>query len=125
MQNKKLTVTCGEQADNHALLKAEVSGVIDSYTSRSFQKSVLEMAENEVSVILLDCSGLTYVSSAGIGSFVIVGDKLGSRGGLVLYALPSKVLKVFTMLNMASFFNISENEEEALDRAASLLKKSS
>ena len=107
MDDKKIEIAAEKVTEDPAVYLLTVSGLVDSYTARAFQKPIIELARSEASVIVIDCQDLSYVSSAGIGSFVVLGDELGKKGGLVLYNLQPNVLKIFTMLNMASFFNIS------------------
>ena len=123
MDEKEIKLTAKKLNKNSPIYVVSVSGMVDSYTARDFQQPVLELARKDASVIIMDCGKLTYVSSAGIGSFVVLGDELGKQGGLILYNLQPNVLKIFTMLNMASFFNISKTEKEAQDKAKSLLNK--
>ncbi|MFC1479719.1 STAS domain-containing protein [Planctomycetota bacterium] len=123
MEEKKIEITAETLKEDSSVYILTVSGLIDSYTARAFQKPIIELARSDASVVVMDCKDLTYVSSAGIGSFVVLGDELGKKGGLVLYNLQPNVLKIFTMLNMASFFNISKTKQEALNKAKSLLNK--
>jgi len=123
MQDNKIEITVRELKEHPSVCVASVTGSIDSYTARSFSQPILSLTEYNVSVVIIDCGGITYVSSAGIGSFVICADRFAEKGGLVLYNLQQNVLKIFTMLNMASFFNISKTRDEALEKALSLHNK--
>ena len=123
MEEKKIEISAEKLKEDSPVYLLTVSGLVDSYTARAFQKPIVELVRSDASVVIIDCKDLTYVSSAGIGSFVVIGDELGEKGGLILYNLQPSVLKIFTMLNMASFFNISKTKKEALDKAKSLLKK--
>ena len=49
---------------------AAVKGRVDTVTAQDFEKRVLEIMEGKNISLLLDCSGLEYISSAGLRSIL-------------------------------------------------------
>ncbi len=92
-----------------------LNGYIDTYNSTFFQKRVNAIVESNFINLIFDCSSLNYVSSTGIGSFTAFLRKVKPKGGdIVLLRIQPKVYEVFQLLGFSQFFNIKENEDEAV-----------
>ncbi len=93
-----------------------LNGYIDTYNSNFFQKRVNRAIEAGYTKLIFHCSGLTYVSSTGIGSFTAFLKAVKPRGGdLVLLEIQPKVYEVFQLLGFSQFFHIKDNLDEAID----------
>lgn len=93
-----------------------LNGYIDTYNSNFFQKRVNRAIEAGFTKLIFQCSGLTYVSSTGIGSFTAFLKAVKPRGGdLVLLEIQPKVYEVFQLLGFSQFFHIKDNLDEAVD----------
>jgi anti-sigma B factor antagonist len=84
---------------NYNLLEAKLAGIIDR---REYN-------------ILLDCSGLEYISSSGL-RILLMGLKKVSHlhGRFVLAALQPNIAEVFRISGFVSIFDIYSTKEEAL-----------
>ena len=49
-----------------------LKGYIDSYNAREFQASLIEKVNNGTQNMIINGSGLEYISSAGIGAFMAI-----------------------------------------------------
>jgi anti-anti-sigma factor len=93
-----------------------LNGYIDTYNSNYFQKRVAKVIESGFIRLIFHCGALSYVSSAGVGSFTAFLKSVKPRGGdLVLLEIQPKVYEVFQLLGFSQFFNIRDNLEDALD----------
>ena len=99
-----------------------MKGYIDTYNASHFQRRVDEAIQAGYCRLIFDFSGITYVSSTGIGAFTHFLKEVRPRGGdLVLVGMITRVFEVFQLLGFSSFFNI----EKTLEEAAEMLKTQS
>ncbi len=91
----------------------ELEGYLDTYNSKSFQQYVHGVIEEGYKFVVIDCQGLSYVSSTGIGSFTSFNRMLLQKNGeLILVRMISKVYEVFKLLGFLSFFKIFDTFDE-------------
>ena len=96
-------------------LAMTLNGYIDTYNSNFFLKRAQLTIEAGFDRLILNCSGLNYISSTGIGAFTAVLKAAKAKGGdLVLLDVQSKVYEVFQLLGFSQFFNIKEKHDEAV-----------
>jgi anti-sigma B factor antagonist len=97
-----------------AALVLSLSGYIDTYNSNFFQKRVNRAIDSGYTRLIFSCSGLTYVSSTGIGSFTAFLKAVKPRGGdVLLLEVQPRVYEVFQLLGFSQFFNIRDTLEDA------------
>jgi anti-sigma B factor antagonist len=95
-------------------------GYIDAHTVIEFEKAVLAAMEAGAVRIILDISGLSYISSAGIGAMMGLTRKLSQTGGdLVLLSPTQKVFAILDGLGFTRIFKIAYTETEAFDKMRS------
>jgi anti-sigma B factor antagonist len=71
--------------------------------------------------ILIDCSALEYISSAGLGVFMSYIEEFKDKGiHMVLYGLKEKVANTFGILGLAELLQICANKSEAKKRLNAL-----
>lgn len=92
-----------------------VSGRLDTVTCSDFEKSCLELVEEGSKALIIDFSGLEYISSAGLRSILVVGKKLKSSGRVLsLCGLSGLVQEVFSMSGFDNFFPVYATVEDAV-----------
>jgi anti-anti-sigma factor len=92
-----------------------LNGYIDTYNSNFFQKRITRAVEAGFSKLIFNCSGLTYVSSTGIGSFTAFLKAVKPRGGdIILLEIQPRVYEVFQLLGFSQFFTIRDTLDEAV-----------
>ena len=102
-----------EEKNQKTILK--VSGRMDATTSSEFEEKCEELIKNGAMHIVVDLSGLEYISSAGLRSILAVGKKLKSDGGSVAFCnLTGMVKEVFDISGFGSHFAVHETLESAL-----------
>ncbi len=87
-------------------------GEVDASTSIQLDQMMEEVTSE--GLVLIDCTHLAYISSAGLGVFnAYFQDAEGSGNKLVLYGLSEKIKSVFELVGLDQFLSIAENEDEA------------
>lgn len=94
---------------------ARLAGFVDTYNTDFFRDRIKAIMAAGFQNLILDCQGLTYISSTGIGAMTGILKDINSYGGkLVLVRVNSKIAEIFRLLGFISFFNIQPTEEVAL-----------
>lgn len=92
-----------------------INGDIDASSSIQLDESLSQQLKNKHLNIVIDCSGLNYISSAGLGVFMsYIEEFKASNQKFVLFGLSEKVKNVFNMLGLDEVMNIVINKENAL-----------
>lgn len=95
----------------------DLRGYIDAHTVIEFEKAVHSAIDGGVRRLILDISGLSYISSAGIGAMMGLARKLSQLGGdLVLLNPTAKVFAILDGLGFTKIFKIASDENEALEK---------
>lgn len=92
-----------------------VNGRMDAITTTEFDKKIDEILQQEENTIIVDFSGLDYISSAGLRSILSASKRLKGKGGsIILAALKDVVRDVFEISGFSSILPIHESVEKAL-----------
>ncbi|MBS1487840.1 MAG: STAS domain-containing protein [Bacteroidetes bacterium] len=98
-----------------------VIGEIDASSSIDLDLAIAKSVGEGAKKILVDCSALEYISSAGLGVFMSYIEELRDKNiQMVLFGLKEKVVNTFEILGLASLLHIRENKSEALKLANEL-----
>ncbi len=93
-----------------------LGGRLDIMNCEVVENKFLEVIdEKKETNLLVDCSALTFVSSAGLRLFIIALKKLNSKGGKMAFSsLDANTMKIFTISGYDKLFKIYKTREEAL-----------
>lgn len=92
-----------------------LQGKLDAATVPDFRKKFRTAAENGARFFLIDCSGLEYISSAGLRVLFSAAFKLEDlEGKIVCCSVGAGVQRVFDMVDLSSEIQVVSTEEEAL-----------
>ncbi len=90
-------------------------GSIDTHTAPEFEKVLKELLDSGQVKVVVDMSGVGYISSAGIGVFMsLIGDFRERGGDIKAAAMSEKVYKVFETVGFTSILDIKNTVEEAV-----------
>jgi anti-anti-sigma factor len=65
--------------------------------------------------LILNCSGLNYISSSGLRVFLVIQKKLaGLQGSFGLCCLQPEIREIFDISGFSTIFSIFPDEEAAL-----------
>ena len=89
-------------------------GRLDNLTAAEFADFAKREFSSGARRVLIDASGLEYVSSAGIAELLVAGKGLAASGGsLEFAALRKPVRSVFEIVGFPKLFRIHESRESA------------
>jgi anti-sigma B factor antagonist len=94
-----------------------LEGHVDAHTAPRFEEVlVAELAAGRRQVVV-DCTGMTYISSAGLGVFMSYIEEIREQGGdlKICGAIP-KVQATFEILGFPEIFDILPDLEAAVRR---------
>ncbi len=97
------------------ILIVRVSEHLDTASSTIFESRLLGMVDRGERQVIVDCTELEYVNSAGLKVFLLAAKRLEPLGGkLVLCALAPSVLMIFEMIGFTRIMKIVPTLDEAL-----------
>ncbi len=92
-----------------------IEGRLDSSTSGELEKVFLTVMDAGEKNIVVDFTGMDYISSAGLRVLLMAAKKTSKVGGkVVLTALSANVKEVFDIAGFSSIFTILASQEEGL-----------
>lgn len=95
----------------------ELSGELDAHTASQLENSLKSLIEKDKHNIIVNCSDLEYIASAGLGVFMAYIEDVRSLGGdIKLTDMNDKVYNVFDLLGFPTLYDILENEEDAIQK---------
>ena len=106
----------GEEKDGRGLVIAP-EGRVDSASSSELERLVVSRIEAGEKRLVLDLSGVEYISSAGLRVLLMAAKRLkGPPGGLVLCGIGPSVRTVLELAGFLPLFAVEARREEALAR---------
>jgi anti-sigma B factor antagonist len=98
----------------------KVSGYLDTTTAGELENALYSLLNDKKYKIVVDLSGVTYISSAGWGIFIGEIKEIRNNGGdLKLAGMIPDVYEVFELLEFQSILESYRTREEAVDAFAS------
>ncbi|MFP8489517.1 STAS domain-containing protein [Gracilimonas sp. Q87] len=94
----------------------DISGELDAHTASQLENELKSLIDNENYSIVVNCSGLDYIASAGLGVFMAYIEDVRSLGGdIKLTDMNDRVYNVFDLLGFPTLYDILDSEQEALE----------
>jgi anti-sigma B factor antagonist len=91
-----------------------VVGEIDASSSIEVDLAIAKSVGEGFTKILVDCSGLEYISSAGLGVFMSYVEEFNEKGiRMVLFGMSEKVANTFEILELNQLLHIAPDKVEA------------
>lgn len=92
----------------------ELHGYLDAHTASEFERELRILIQGGASRIIVDFSDLEYISSAGLGVFMVfIEDVRRDHGDILLAAMREHVFSVFDLLGFHVLFTITATVDEA------------
>jgi anti-anti-sigma factor len=92
-----------------------VDGRLDTTNAGEFELKIMEMIEGSGSRMILDCSGLNYISSSGLRVFLVIQKKIAAgKGQFKLCNLQPGIREIFDISGFSSIFTVLPDLESAL-----------
>ncbi len=103
-----------EESEGKYILR--VSGRIDAATAPLLERKIEEQMEAKHLRLLLDLSGVDYLSSAGMRLLLAATKKMKAREGvLAMSGIVDEVMEIIKMAGFERILNLYPNEKQALD----------
>lgn len=94
----------------------KVNGDVDASSSIHLDKAINQAVKSGAKHIIVDCSDLNYISSAGLGVFMSYIEEMDAQDiTMVIFGLNEKVQNVFQILGLDQLLKIVETREQAKD----------
>ncbi len=104
-----------EAVTERGLGLVRLAGRLDSTTYPAAEKAVAAALRQGAPMLVLDVSGLEYLSSVGMGIFIAAYDDVSARGGrVVLAALQRGARAALQKLGILHVFTLTETVGDAL-----------
>ena len=90
-------------------------GFVNAHTVRLFESEIQRALDEQSYRIVVNCSGLTYIASAGLGALMGVIEEVRHHGGDIRLAdLNETVRNIFEILGFNHLYRIFPSEVEAV-----------
>jgi anti-sigma B factor antagonist len=91
-----------------------IRGEVDASSSIDLDQAIGNCVREGATQLLVDCTGLDYISSAGLGVFISYVEEFREKGvRLVMFGLNSRVSHTFSLLGLADLMEITPDRESA------------
>ncbi len=95
----------------------DLRGELDAHTASELEAAIQKCQSDSQFHILINGSGLLYISSAGLGVFMAYIEEIRENGGdIKIAALQPKVFNVFDLLGFPMLFDIVDSEDDAIGK---------
>ncbi|MEX2639546.1 MAG: STAS domain-containing protein [Balneolales bacterium] len=95
----------------------ELRGELDAHTASRLETVLQQLISLNKHKIIVNCSHLDYISSAGLGVFMAYIEDVRSLGGdIKLTNMSPKVYNVFDLLGFPTLYDILDDEKEAIEQ---------
>lgn len=92
-----------------------IEGRLDAHTAPELEAVAQAVLDTGARKLLLDCQGMSYVSSMGLRVFMVAGKMLASREGVLAFAsLNPQNSQIFEMTSLAKLFPCFADTDAAL-----------
>ena len=99
---------------NDETLQLIVNGDVDASSSIHLDNAIRKAMESGHKKIMVDCSELNYISSAGLGVFMSYLEDFKNMGiRFVLFGLQARVSHVFELIGLENLLKITSSSDEA------------
>lgn len=94
-----------------------LEGYLDAHTAPEFEDAVQREIDAARRKLIVNCAGLSYISSAGLGVFMSFLEDVREQGGDIKICGPTpKVMQVFELLGFPAIFDMLPGVPEAVTR---------
>jgi anti-sigma B factor antagonist len=104
-----------ESREAHGAVVLYPRGFVNAHTVRLFEGEIQKALDAERYCIIVNCEGLTYIASAGLGALMGVIEEVRHHGGDIRLAeLNETVRNIFEILGFHHLYRIFPSEAEAV-----------
>jgi len=97
-----------------AVVVLALSGRLDGFSAPALEAQINRILSESVKRVVFDCSGLEYISSAGLRVFLATAKQLQAAGGRCGFAaLSAEVRNIFRLSNFLELLEIHSTVADA------------
>jgi anti-anti-sigma factor len=94
------------------------SGRLDDSTAAKIKKDALEIIEKENHHVIIDCTGLEYISSSGLRVFLMMQKlAIAKKLKLSICSMESAITEIFNISGFSGIFRIYPDLETAVNNS--------
>jgi anti-sigma B factor antagonist len=98
------------------MVEVRINGFLDAHTTVAFDAFMEDLLGRGYHKILINLEKLEYISSAGIGSMMVLLQNLRRRDGDMALVQPSqKVYKILDLLGFTMIFHVTQDRVAAME----------
>ncbi len=102
-------------SEGSTVTQLRLSGRLDGITAPVFEKDLEKLLVDGKGRLILDCSQLSFMSSAGLRVLLTLAKKIKRLSGrMALYAVPPVIFGILQATGFVGFLTICETREAAL-----------
>ena len=106
-------VSIEEHAGGYSVIS--VHGEVDLHTAPKVRYAIERAGSNGAAAVVVDMSGIAFMDSTGLSTFMRAKDDLAERDVALHLAAPSKAVeRIFSVTGFHDYFEIFSTREEAL-----------
>lgn len=106
-------VSIEEYAEGYPVIS--VHGEVDLHTAPKVQYAIERAGSNGAQAVVVDMSGIAFMDSTGLSTFMRAKDALAERDVALRLAAPSKAVeRIFSVTGFHDYFEIFPSREDAL-----------
>ena len=93
-----------------------LTGKMDVSLSVTIEQELEELVESGANNLILEISGVEYLSSSGIRVFISIMRKVkGKQGKIVLAQVPETIKKILKTVDLEDLFEVYDSIDKALE----------
>ena len=109
-----MKVTYEHRPDRPGALIAHLRGSIDPVGAIMFWESASQLVDDETRFVVFDFSGVTMLTSAGLGTLVRLYTRLqGHGGGLAIFGCGDKIREIINIVMLTEILKVRDTEDQA------------
>ncbi len=95
----------------------DIKGYLDAHTAPDLENAFTKLMSDKNFKIVVNCKNLNYISSAGLGVFMMFIEEVRKNSGdIKLTNMTPKVYNVFDLLGFPLLYDITQEETEAVKK---------
>ncbi|MBI5216416.1 MAG: STAS domain-containing protein [Ignavibacteriae bacterium] len=95
----------------------DIKGYLDAHTAPDLESAFSKLLDDKKFKIVVNCKNLNYISSAGLGVFMMFIEEVRKNSGdIKLSNLTPKVYNVFDLLGFPLLYDITQEETDAVKK---------
>jgi anti-sigma B factor antagonist len=99
-----------------SVVVVEPVGFINAHTAKDFEGVLQSLIDQSQHKIVINCKGLAYIASAGLGAIMGSIDAIRENNGDIRMSdMNETVFNIFDVLGFTHLYSIFQTEEKAVD----------